>query len=828
MIVLPDITRVLCVNKYCVRYSYVLLLIIPVILALFWLIRKDFVRFLNKEEQQEFERERKKLRSIMLVTRSLMFILLLVAISSPFILESRLVQGNPRLTILVDGSNSFELFDKGVGKELYGRIKGKIPVDLRTIGSGESSAIGNGILSNLEGGENLLVITDGNNNEGKLLGDIIMFASSINSTVSTVDLKPVKSDVGVAIEGPYEVIKDTEGEFIVTVNSVGEDVPYTLEVSVDNEIIYSKEGRGSQTVPFTKFFSEGYFHKITAKLVNIGGDDHFKQNNIYYKTVKIVQRPSVLFVTKKSSPLLGEFERLYKVTKSSAIPNDLSAYMAVILNDIHANDILPKIDLLERYVADEGNGLVVIGGQNSYDRGSYKEAKLIEPLLPVRIGAGEETEKSDVHVVVVIDISGTTTEVTNQYGQVEVRDYDKVIKALAASVLDNLDKKLNVGIVVVGTSKAPYVGVVSDIVVLGDNKKELVDKISRLRGGGQSAIEQGIKEATNMLMELGGGKNIILISDGRGLFKGPMLNAQNAVRQASARAIKTYVVGVGTKEKQEREFLSNIATIGNGIYFPADAGKRLRILFGEPDKDDEEFFNQLAVIDSVHFITRNLELDAVISGYNYVVPKPAARLLVATNKNIPIAAVWHFGLGRIVSIATDDGGKWAGEMLTKKNSQLLTRSVNWAIGTLGRKKDFDVRIMDTTLGRPTYVEAISKEPPKHEKLAFAKVDVNTYNAEFRPESTGFFNFLGADVAVNYNTEYLNLGINEDFINLINSTGGRIFEKDDLEGIIDFVIEKSRRIKIDSTDFVWPFALMVIVLFLVEIFIRRLWENKKLA
>lgn len=823
--ILPDISQVFCLGKYCVRYSYVLWFIVPIILVLFWLMRKDFVRFMNKEEQLEFDKERKQLRVVMLITRSLIFIVLLIAISSPFILESRLVKGNPRLTILNDESNSFDLFDKSVGNELYEKIKGKIPVDLRSIGSGESSAIGNGILNNLEGGENILVITDGNNNEGKLLGDIILFSSSINSTVSTLNLKPIKNDVGITIDGPYEVIKDTEGGFIVNVNNAGEEMSYVLEILLDNEIIYSKESKGSQTVPFAKFFSEGAFHKITAKLVNINSDDYFKQNNIYYKTVKVVNRPSVLFVTKKSSPLLNEFQRLYDVSTTSTIPADLTNYMAVVLNDLHANDILPRIDLLESYAADNGNGLVVIGGQNSYDRGAYKEAKLIEPLLPVRIGAGEESEKSDVHVVVVIDISGSTIEVIGPGGQVQVKDYDKVIKALAVSVLDSLDDKINVGIAVVGTPKAPFVGVVSDIVTLKDNKKELIDKISRLQGGGQSFIEAGIKQATNMLMGASGGRNIILISDGRGLFTGPMLDAKNAVRQASARAVKTYVVGVGTKEKQETEFLSDMAAIGQGFYFPANAQNSLKILFGEPDKEEEEYFNQLAVLDSVHFITSDLELDAVISGYNYVIPKTAARLLVTTNKNIPIATVWRFGLGRVVSIATDDGGKWAGELLTKKNSKLITKSVNWAIGNLGRKKDFDVRMKDSTLGRPTYVEVISKDLPKHEKLFFVKTDVNTYTAEFYGAAEGFYNLLGADVAVNYNTEYSNLGVNKQFISLVNSTGGSVFEKNDLDGIIDFVIEKSRRIKVESTDIVWPFALIAIAIFLIEIFIRRLWENK---
>ncbi len=822
MIIFSNLTKVFCLGNYCSRYSYMLLLIIPVLIITYFLIRKNFVKFMSKYEQEQYEKERKRLRIIMLITRGIIFTLLIIAISSPFLLESRMVKGNPRLTILTDNSNSFELFDTNIGKELNDKLKSRIPVELRSIGLDEKSAIGNGILNNLEGGENILVISDGNNNEGKLLGDVILFASSINSTINTLRLKPKNNDISVKIEGAYEVIMDTEATYQIIVNNVGEDLNYLLEVTIDEQTVFSKRLKGSQTIPITKKFSGEEFHKMTAKISEIQGKDYFKQNNVYYKTIKVVQRPSVLFITKKSSPLKPELERLYDITTTSSIPNDFTNYMALILNDIPASDILPKFDKLQDYVSEQGNGLVFIGGESSYDRGNYR-GTLIETLLPIKIGAGEESEKSDVQVVVVLDISGTTTQVYEN-GQLIQRDFDKVIKALAVSVLDSLDKKTNVGVVAVGTSKSPFVGVVSEIKTLSSNKDDLIDKIARLKGGGQTAIEEGIKQATNMLSKTGGGKNIILISDGKGLMESLMLQTKNTVRNSAVRGIKTYVVGVGAKEKQETQFLSDIALIGNGFYWPADASNKLKILFGKPDQAEKDYYNKLSVIDTVHFITSGIELDAVISGYNYAVPKAPARLLVSTNKNIPIETVWRYGLGRVVAIATDDGSKWAGELLSKKDSQLITRSINWAIGNLGRVKDFDVTIKDTTLGKDTYIIAISKEIPKHDDLFFAKTDSNTYSARFKPKKEGFYNFLGADVAVNYNIEYLNLGINKDFLTLVNTTGGGIFDKDDIDTIADFVIEKSRRVKTESTSFVWPFALLALIIFLIDIFIRRLWEN----
>jgi len=188
-------------------------------------------------------------------------------------------------------------------------------------------------------------------------------------------------------------------------------------------------------------------------------------------------------------------------------------------------------------------------------------------------------------------------------------------------------------------------------------------------------------------------------------------------------------------------------------------------------------------------------------------------------------AAWRFGLGRVVSLATDDGSKWGGEFLTKENSKVLTKAINWAIGDLTRKKNFDVSIRDTTFGNPMFVNVVSDSLPQHQKLKFIKSDVNFYTAKFTPAREGFYNFLGADAAVSYKREFKNLGINDEFIRLVEQTQGKVFDKDDIDGILEFVKEKSKRIKINTTEFKWPFLLVALILFLSEIGLRRIWENK---
>ena len=811
--IIPDYSSIYCISKYCVRYSYVLIAIIPVLLFLFWFTRKTFVRFSNRLELEAYLKSKKTDRRIVLALRSLAIVFLMFAIASPFVLESKTVPGDPRLTILVDNSSSMALYNPSITYELYKKLEGTIPVNIRTIANGEHSTIGNGILNNIEGGDNVVVITDGVNNEGKLLGDIMLFASGINSSVSTLKMEPVKSDVGVTIDGPPELIKDTEGDFVVKVSVVGKNIPYTLQVTADDtSLVVEEQASTSKTFAFSRKFPEGEYHKLTAKLLDVGSDDYFKDNNVFYKSIKIVPRPKVLYITEKNSPLAQELNKIYELDVKDSLPSDLSSYTVVIFNDMRASKINPYMDMLSDYVSD-GNGMMFIGGENSFDRGGYK-GTLLETLLPIKIGAGEEQNKSDINIVVVIDISSGT------------EDYVKVEKALALSVIDSLSEKNNVGAVAFNT--APYQ--IAEIMPLKEHKKELKEKISRLKFDGQSFFNLGIEGGFGMLSKVGGSKNIIFISDGKTTYQKLREDTLETVRGVNALGVKVFVVGVGTETDslatENNLFLANMAALGEGVYYKADASNKLKVQFGDKDETKgEEFYNTLVPIDTTHFITLALdEMHATVAGYNYAVPKPAARMLVTTHKNIPILVVWRFGLGRVVTLTTDDGLRWAGDLLNKQNSKLLTRSINWAIGDLGRKRAYDVSIRDTVFGRLTSVNVVSREMPQAAGLAFAKIDTNLYSAVYTAKDTGYKEILGATFAVNYNDEYANLGINPEFTTLVDKTGGKIFEPTDIKGIIEFVKAKSKRIKIESADYRWPFAIVALALFLVEIAIRRYREN----
>ena len=804
--IIPDVSSVQCLAGYCVRYSYLLFLVFPVLLFLLWFVPRTLVKFSNRLEQKEYEQSRRPLRKTFLALRALSLLFLIIAVASPFKLTDKTVPGNPRLTILVDNSTSMELFDQGTGQNLFAALENRVPVKIRTIATGEDSPLGTGILNNLEGGEHLLVVTDGNSHGGKLLGDVMLFASQINATISTLSLNPLHDDTGVTITGPPELIKDNEGTFTVTVRSVGKAQPYHVRVTIDgNDVAVDEGAQGSMSYTITRSFPEPRSHTITAELSSL--DDYFPQNNVYYKSVKVVPRPSVLFVADNPSPLQQELQRLYLVDVMPYIPSSLDQYMAVVLDDIPASRALPSFEDLNEFI-DDGNGLIVIGGPQAYESGGYK-GTLLETLLPVKMGAGEESNKSGVNIVLVLDISAASAE--------EV-PYEK---AFALSILDSLNEKNSVGAVAFNSNAYQ----IEPILSLKQHKDQLRDKISKLSYDGQSYFNYGLQGAYDMLKDVGGGKNIIMLTDGYTTYRKLQEDTIEVSRNLNARGVTVYTVGVG--DKRDDLFLDNVARVGGGIYFPADAENKLKVLFDEPDQDQQpEYYNSLVVLDSTHFITRGVDLRATIAGYNYVVPKPASSLLVTTNKNIPILVVWRFGLGRVITLATDDGSRWGGELLNRQNSALLTKTVNWAIGDLSRKQAFDVTLHDTSVGKPASADVVSSDMPQESGLQFAKLDTNFYSADYTPDKTGFFTLLGATAAANYPEEYAPLGMSGDFVSLVGATGGKAFAPEDTDGIIEFVKSHSKRLKIDSYDLRWPFLILALLVFLADIAYRKIRENRE--
>ena len=505
------------------------------------------------------------------------------------------------------------------------KLKDRANADVKEFGDKEKSNIGEALLSKIEPYGSIIIVSDGNSNLGPSLGDLAVVANSVNATVNAITLNNKRNDLSVKIIGSSKTSEGLDESYIVAVDGVGIE-SYDLIVSVDGEAIINKK-TSEKITEIKRSFTKGY-HVIEAKILT---NDHFTNNNVFYKTIKVVERPALFYLTSnpttETTPLADLYSQVFRVTKGEKLPENVNNYYAVVIDDQNVESLKPYSNKLTEYVAD-GNGLMVVGGKNSYDHGDYKDSPF-EILLPVFVASAGKKE-SENSVVIIIDISGSTG--TN-FGDSSAVDVEK---ALAINVFNNLAPSTQLSVIAFNTqsfliSEPSYVA----------EKTDYVDKVSRLIDGGGTRIGVGLASAVKLLKNQQGSKSIILISDG--LTQAPQ-EALDAASTAAEEGIKIYTVGVG--ERTNTEMMNNIAAAAGGIYFRATDSSSLKLIFGD-FKEQERKSSQIGIVvlDKNHFITDGYEPKASITGFNQVVPKETSKLLVTTVVGDPILTVWRLGLG---------------------------------------------------------------------------------------------------------------------------------------------------------------------------------------
>ncbi len=777
------------------EYPFVILLAIPLIIITLILLRKDFLKL---KEDPDVIKQKKAVRKVMVVTRTLMILFLCIALAAPYLQHEKIIEGDPFIKLLVDNSTSMSLFEQ-VAPDLTQKLEKRLTVETKTLAVGERSELGDAILNNLEPGQSILLVTDGNNNFGANLGDVALLASKLNATINAISLTAKENDIGVTILGPSKTMADVENTFTIVLTRVGAKTPVRVVVALNGETLID-ETTTDPVKEITRKLPEGT-HQMIAK---IEGTDYFPQNNIFYKTVKVVPKPRILFVTEKESPLKTLLTELYKVDSVSAIPANLKDYYAIAINDLAAGKLNDATERITEFVSD-GNGMVVIGGKNAFDNGAYKDS-IFETALPVFVSSPGKKE-GEISIVIVIDISGSTGIAFGRF--TSTADFEK-----AAAVGIYKDLTLDTKLAVVAFNTQAYL--ISEPSYAYE-KVGLEDRIGRLKFGGGTLIQSGMLKAISMLTQMGGSKNIILMSDGKTQSEAAAIEAS---KLAANEGVRIYTVGVGPTTNEN--LMIQMAEIGNGVYFRAMEESRLKILFGDV-KDEEKKGGTMGlfVLNQNHFITEGYDPKANIHGFNQVVPKTTARLLLTTTTGEPILAVWRLGLGRVASWSTDDGTEWAGDVLSKINSRIFARIFNWAIGDPDRKAAAYIDAKDTIINEPTEITIKSETPPEAKGVTFYKIDEDLYSAAMSPTTLGFQQVAGAIFASNYLREYNGLGFNPELSKIALSTGGRVFDSTDIDSIVQHTKARARRIINTKEHWGWPFVLATVIIFLIEIFIRRL-------
>ncbi len=822
------------------EHPEMLFLIIPVVIAGFYLLRKTKTKLVE--------------------WRMLVAFLLVLALASPYTTVTQTIsEKDPSLVLVQDQTASMDIFPKETGTELYKALTANTPTTLIRL-TGDKTSLGDAVTQYAGSGNQMVLVTDGYNNAGKSLVDALGFAKETHTPVYLVQPEPKANDLSVEVLGDKTVIVDNQNEFEILVRQASEqNVSYLLEIFVDGKLTQSEpfsQSSRNKTIPYNQNFATLGAHNISVKITP-SGEDFNSVNNEFYKSVYVVPKPKLTLVTgETSSPLAQILNSLYDVSIVSSYPGAAaleSSKVLVLDNQLINMFSETQIKEIKKYVSD-GGGLVVVGGDRAYNYGNYLNSSL-EEILPVLSKPSEY--KGGRNLVLIIDVSPSTQGGNRtEDPRVNSSGTHGDILGNAIYILQNKNlKDANVGVIAFGSEGYDVSGGFL-FTGLPQNQAILKDKISRLTTSEEekTSLDEGLKVAKGMLTGKDGELDAIIISDGA--IKESYDPSLQAAKELKDMGVNLYFIHVHTlaapsqtdlttKEFYAERLMQNLGLENN--YKRINMTERADISFKPSEKSPENEKQQeegpatysLFAYSPDHFITKNVNLTSNITGYNDVTPKAGAERLVITSTNgKPVLTTWRFGLGRVAALTTDNGGgestRWASALYSGSSAKLVSGTINWATGNPRAKEGAVLDGPDTWLGTPSgltlvmYDEGIPQLKLDGNPLNLALTGRNTYETSVNPESIGIHDISGYPLAVNYQLEYRDMGLNKDIEPLILATGGKIYtEKEARALLLKDARQNSEREANEPVSLKVYVFLAALILYLSEIIARRIKEMKKL-
>ncbi|MDK2891798.1 VWA domain-containing protein [Methanohalophilus sp.] len=823
-----------------------LLLIIPVIIGAIYFLIKGGSRSL-------------------IISRMIVLSLLVVALAGPYTFISEVTQEeNPQLVIISDNTDSMQLFEKGVGDEIYESLSAKTPTTFVEI-DGDKTPLGDAIMQYSMGDRQIVLVTDGNNNYGADLEEAFEVAKETDTTVYAVVPDLMYNDLSVQIEGEKVALQDNGYNFKIIVKQASDDfVKCDLKVYVDGvesttmfndialhrtreNIIVPKEGE-------LPIFDEVGEHIIEVEIIP-ESRDYDPINNKFIKSIYVIPKPKVQYITEEQyqSGLLDILNEFYKLSVSSDF-NNLDDKKAVVLDNIHINSLSEEdINKLDEYVLN-GGGLVVVGGDRSYDRGEYLNSSL-EMLLPV-ISEPTETTGGEV-IVFLLDTSGSASGGDYEIGEVIPNPSHPQNPETSAETINirTLDLVVTSTLSFIGwqelwDAKAGFISFSKDAKTefpmtrlnTETNRNDIKKQLLNLTSGAGTNLHVGIEAAGEMLEKEAGKKTIIILSDGK--IEESYTQSINVAKQLKQSQNIDFVfiqvtnpVGINYARNFIEEVEGTDKLEYNYILAPNGIGNINEINNPfEPEKTEdlqnetsEEGQYKLIELNPTHFISRDSNTTSNITGYNDVTAKPGADRIIITNTGKPVITAWRYGLGRVVAITTDNGRDygWSREMYAN-DSRLISASLNWAIADPQIKEGQVVEADDTWYGIPAEVtvtmydtDTVPKLVYEGSELELSLVGRNKYKATINPSKIGIHHVSGYPIAVNYGIEYRDVGINEELLSLIDKSDGKVYSKNEAKALLlSDARENSYKPRLVQVSQKMYYILAALLLFLLEVCLSR--------
>jgi uncharacterized membrane protein len=515
----------------------------------------------------------------------------------------------------------------------------------------------------------------------------------------------------------------------------------------------------------------------------------------------------------------------------------LSNYDCVILAnvpaDLFTND---QMETIRTQVHDQGCGLVMVGGPDSFGPGGYQQTP-VEAALPVDCEIKAKKASGKGGLVLVMHAS-------------EMADGNKWQKVIAKLAIQRLGPADMIGVVDYGLLGGT-VNWQIPFTEIGDGKESLFAKVDRMSPGDMPDFDPFLKAAADTLSNPKYNlavKHCIVISDGDPNYSGP---GQAAVKRMAENGITCTTVGVATHGVNEDTKMATIAAGTrdangrSGNFHKCTNPNQLPALYIKETRRvsqsfvyDRTFNPKLTLrggpadglpdnLPQLHGFVRTTKKESPLCDMHIEGPMDEQ-----SQSRFPVLASWRYGLGKAVAFTADARSipaagvrgwdrDWAGSEIYQK---FWEQSVQWAMreaetGKLTLVTDVkDGRVRVTVDARDEKDKPVSGlslrgavttpgKPGPGEKpvsIEFKPKGSGQYEAEFAAEDAGayfvrvegsqggkLFDSARAGVTVPYSPEFSDLETNTPLLKRLSEiTGGNAtLEPEDLDWRDKKAVEK---------------------------------------
>lgn len=551
--------------------------------------------------------------------------------------------------------------------------------------------------------ERIVLVSDGLPTTGDLAAEI----ERLETLGVVVDVHPVERDTITdaaitALNGPESVSVDERYDMTVEVtSSVGGAA--AVRLLADGELVAEREvvlEPGTNEVAFEVDAATAGIQRIEAQVEMVG--DAIAQNDGSFVAVGVEGPPRVLVVegaTDNGATLTEALEATSLDVDRVPVADfpafdDLIGYHAAVLVDVDARSFPDEhVASLARFVRDLGRGMVVIGGDQSYALGGYRESAL-EALLPVDSDVEDLEREANVAEVLLIDtsesmgachcrpIEGEEDPFAGEMIEGGANKTD-ISRAAAARAIQTLSANDEVGVLAFNASQ-------DWVIPLQQLPAEQVvtEGLGSLEPFGETRIGPALEEAAESLRqstrEL---KHIILFTDGftpelfeDGMGDPAFGSLNDLVEQAEALAAEGITISVVATGEGAISALRDIADVGNGRFYPGrDLEEIPEIFVQEARLASRSFINEgeyYPTVVSVAPAVRDLASSPPLLGFVATSPKPTTDVQLEIGEFAdPLLASWRVGLGRVTSWMSDGGERWGAQWATWEGFQSFWSAV---------------------------------------------------------------------------------------------------------------------------------------------------------